>query len=394
MANIVLKFRMLVVLIMTMLSLSVSAQQYDLKALGLDKPLQQPQVQSILADFSQKEGLPATLELLYQYDTQQGYLSDDWPEKIEHFAWPDKNTGVTWRADLNHPRSEYSRSYKKKVPLPEGARCILCMQNAGNPDHPKHQHLRVFELSLNGTDYFLQPPLSPYMPLHFVLIQKAHTPMSVSTAVLQKGMAFLDLLPEYTVCSNSDIENAGATVIGHHHFQVYHQFVPPVAEAQPVSELTSDVGGVRVDILNYPSIVFHLTAIESSILAVSADSLIREWKQRSPKNTVNYILRKHDGKYHMWLFPRDVSLIAPIEFTEIKPELIGFIDMGGQFLLADPADSADEPLFRKRLQTPDYMVKTIHAGLQSVNPIRGWSTEQVAALLKAAGTPLIAHSRR
>ena len=383
MTNAALKLRVFFVSVGLMVGMSVFGQQYDLKTLGLDKPLAQEYVQSILTDFRQQQGLSEALVLLYQYVTYLGYLTDDWPSKIEHFVWQDESKGMTWRADLNHPRSEYSRSYKKKVPLPEGARCILCAENAGNPDHPKHQYLRVFELALNGTDYFLQPPLTPYMPLHFVLVQKEHTPMSVSADAIREGLAFLDLLPEYTVCSNSDIEDAGATVAGHHHFQIFHQFDPPVAGVKALN-VSRETGGVSIGVLDYPATVFYFKSDEADNLATAAGRLIRTWKAASAKNTVNYILRKTGGKYHMWLFPRDVSLVTTPAFKEIKPELIGFIDMGGRLLLADVEDPAAQASFVARLRTDQSIMQIIENGLHAVNPLKKGCEEQIQSLLNAA----------
>ena len=356
-----------------------SLREKALAALGLDKELPQATLQERLTVIQQEQGLLAALRTLYEYLTWLGYLPGNWEKGLEHFEYPDPDTGITFRAMINHPRSEYSENYdKKSTTWAEGAQCWICPENIGDARHPVNRFLRVFQLRLNGREYFLQPPPFPYGTLHFVLAEKHHIKMHVDQSNLQDALTFLELLPEFTVCMNSDIENAGGSIIGHHHFQVFHDYWPPVTEAEPVSGLQLVAGGLEVDILGYPFTVVRISSADGENLVAGAAKLIEYWKQEDrARHTANYVFRKTGDQYRMWLFLRRSDLQPVAEFQHFKPEPVGFIEIAGDLLLS----RQKTPEATQSLKEVEIMLPVIKKGLSSISPVGSYEHDELLRLI-------------
>ncbi|MGI9277904.1 MAG: hypothetical protein ACR2PT_24040 [Endozoicomonas sp.] len=358
-----------------------SLREMALATLGLDQELPQKIVQERLVEIQQEKGLLAALQVLYVYLQWLGYLPKEWEKGLEHFEYPDPDTGITFRAMINHPRSDYSENYDKRSSTwAEGAKCWICPENIEDARHRVNRFLRVFQLMINGREYFLQPPPFPYGRLHFVLAEKIHTKMHVNLSNLQDALAFLELLPTFTVCMNSDIGNAGGSIIGHHHYQVFDDYWPPVTQAQVVSGLTLSDGGVEVGVLNYPFTVFRITSADGEQLIRGAARLIEQWKTGSPETyTANYVFRKVEGEYRIWLFLRDSSRKPTDAFMEYKTEPWGFIEVAGHLLLSrQKTDKA-----KHDLEFADIMLPVIKESMAAMSRLSHSQGDELLSLMSA-----------
>lgn len=338
----------------------------------------QEEVQSFLEKMHEQYSHEAALRTLYWYNQRLGYLPPNWLSGIEKRRYVDESSGITYRAEINKPRSEYSKNYKG------GSYCKLCPENIGNAHRGVRKHLRAYWIKLNGKPYFLQPPPFPYAPMHFVLIQEEHTPMRVDQESIGEALQFISQFPGFTVCSNSHIEDAGATVPGHHHLQVFHNFDLPAFVAEPRDNLKEVNGELEVAVLDYPATVFRISSTDRTQLAEAAERLIAAWKAEAPgKNTVNYLLKDDGGVFRIWIYPRDVRIDSKEEFEYIKPEKVGFIDEAGHLLLA-VHDPVQKPDYLEKLNDPAYMLRVIREGLAHLSPIKFYEEARLVTLIRIA----------
>ena len=357
-----------------------SLKMLALAALGTEAGETEGEGVTTINPFYSQSNLQLVMDELYRHVTELGYLPGDWESKIRSFQYPDQETGIIYRADINSARTYYSRNYLSKPVMPSGAECWICPQNIGDANHPVNQFLRVYFLRLNGRIFFLQPPPFPYMRLHFVLVEAVHTKMHVDLNNLKNALAFLNLAPDYTVCMNADIKGAGGSIQNHHHYQIFYEFRPPVTLAPAKNGYERALKHEKVDLLNYPMTVFRITSSDGKSLVIRAALLIEAWKQKERKrNTVNYVFRKEGEQYKVWIILRDAELKPSTEFLGYKPEDVGFIDAAGHLLLSDQAT----PEAEQDLESADKMLPVIKKGLASINPVNPMDESTLLELISA-----------
>ncbi|MTI15065.1 hypothetical protein [Sansalvadorimonas verongulae] len=335
-----------------------------------------------------ERGLDAAIHALHETVIQTGHIQDGWQRHITHRTHTDENDQVAFYSMVNHGRSHYSRTYSQPAAyLPEGALCKICPQNVADPNNSANVHLRTFDMTLNGEAYFIQPPPYPYGECHVMLIEHQHRDMHHDEGSVKANLEFLDGAPAFTVCQNSDIHGAGATIPQHHHVPVMRNFSPPVMSAQPLPAFHLTAQGVELNILDYPFTTIKVTTKDKDTMAKAVASLIGHWKQgekgRMPNRTANYIMRKGGDEYCAWVFMRDVSYQPTQEFLTLKSEYCGYIDIAGCPLLSDKKTEAEQAVFLARLEENPQVAQTIRAGLKQLSPLSTDRPDEIHSLLQS-----------
>lgn len=227
----------------------------------------------------------------------------------------------------------YSRLGYRAPSARQPQHCPLCIENIGTEGK---ELLRVYEFELAGTWYFAHPTPFPIHDGHFVLNVREHVPMRVNRQSLEEAYAFLRQAPGWLLASNSDVEWAGASVLGHHHFQVFRNLQLPVERAPWIA--TRWDGNTRVQWVNWPAPVTRLIGQPEEVLRRGAQ-LIEEWKAIDPgRNTGNYLMRLERGILTLTFFFRNPAYITPDDLKAIKSEGVGIVEMAGEAIVPPRPD--------------------------------------------------------
>lgn len=290
----------------------------------------QAQIQARLSALHLENDLAAALDALREWCSTSGYLPHNWEALDEWLTVPMPWRGVPLRLQLNRSRERYGVT---GAGLPAGAACPICIENVGAPGR---ELLRVYEFELAGRAFFIQHTPFPFAPGHFVLIQREHAPMEMNGKSVTDLWRFLELAPGYVACSNSDIAWAGASILAHHHYQVFRQLALPVSDCPPANGLVSRVGGTVLEMLEYPAAVLRLTGRPELVLAMS-DRVIGMWKSTAPgRATVNLIAQARGEKLELHIIFRHSAHRTPTECLPFKQEGVGVLEMGGMIILPRP----------------------------------------------------------
>jgi galactose-1-phosphate uridylyltransferase len=288
-----------------------------------DNPdLTQQEVQSLLA--ADHDGnLDVTLRELERWSNAVGYFNH-LTAPNEFLSFPNDDYGVTLRLQVNYSRLGYK--------APNGERrvaCPLCIENIGTPGK---ELLRVFEFELEGTQFFAHLTPFPLHPGHFVINSRVHEPMRIGDRALRETAAFLRRAPGWLAASNSDIEWAGASVLGHHHCQLFRRLQLPLEAARPLKEWKTRHS--RMELLHWPCPSFRFAGAEQAVLE-KASQVLSLWKEQSPPtNTVNFLMRiPEKRRLEIHLLLRDSRYRTPEELRPIKSEGVGIIEMAGEVIL-------------------------------------------------------------
>lgn len=285
---------------------------------------EQADIQSLLAAMHERgQRLDAVLDELASWSESVGYF-DHLTASNEYLQFDSATLHVLLRLQINYSRLSYK--------APEGERavaCPLCIENIGTPGK---ERLRVFEFALAGTGYFAHLTPFPLHPGHFVVNAREHEPMRIGEQSLREAAAFLHGAPGWLVASNSDVEWAGASVLGHHHMQVFRQLALPVEDApgQPVRWS----GGFEAELLEWFGPVARLRGPEEELL-VAATRIVESWKAIDPGQcTCNYLMRRTDNaRLALHLFFRHPDFRTPEEWRFVKSEGVGIIEMAGEIIV-------------------------------------------------------------
>jgi UDPglucose--hexose-1-phosphate uridylyltransferase len=313
----------------------------------------QEEIQKRLEAVHRSGGLPAALEGLFEFELAAGYITRETLEEVERLNFPDPDTGLTFRIQVNYGRSRYrppsGSVHGGSGPATE-RHCLLCRDNVGRPGR---ESLRVYEFPLgeNGQRFFVQLTPFPLYPRHFVLITSEHRPQEIDQRTVPDMLAFLRQAPGYTVCSNSDVEWAGSSILEHSHFQVFDALNLPVMEAAADPRLVAMVSGCTVEGLRYPLSSFRLSAPEESPLGDIGSALIERWKAQDPgRNTVNLVLRRFPDTrraYQLIVLLRNPDFRTPSRLRRFKSEGVGVIEASGEGILPVPEGEEAEALWRR-----------------------------------------------
>jgi len=342
----------------------------DLAGAFLALPPETPQevIQASLERIHAASDLPTVLDCLHRWELAAGYITREKLEDIERLVFPDPETGVTFRIQVNHARTRYTEAQlrEQRTPPPPGPRpCLLCKDNIGKPGK---EALRVYEFPLDGRSrrFYLQLTPFPLYPYHFVPVLAEHEPQLLNAQSVRDMFDFLRLAPGYTVVSNSDVEWAGASILNHLHYQALRGVRLPVMDARPVPELSRRLQGVAVEFLDYPLAAFRCTGSEEEPLRDAGTSLLELWKSLDPgRNTVNLNLIRTAGPapgYLLTVLLRNPDYRTPEPLRRFKSEGVGVIEASGEAILPVPGGPDAAERWREIRENGLALTETLIAG--------------------------------
>ncbi|MBI1290835.1 hypothetical protein GC173_06270 [bacterium] len=289
----------------------------------------QEEVQATLAEFRESGGsLDGTMLELAAWEQSVGYFNHI-TDQNEYLTFPDSEYGLTFRLQINYSRLAYK--------APDGPRlaCPLCFENIGIPGKTA---LRVFELNLGESRYFTHLTPFPLHPNHFVLNLREHEPMEMSIRRLREIALFLRTMPRWLAASNSDVAWAGASVLGHHHVQLFRDLRLPLEEARIATPVAAPEG-LTAAMLHWPCPVLRLEGPSHQLLEAAA-RIIPAWKDHQPGAcTFNYLLRApRADRLELHLIFRHPDFRTPTELQPIKSEGVGVVEMAGEIIVPPLAE--------------------------------------------------------
>ena len=305
---------------------------------------------------------------------------------------------MRFRIQVNFARSRYRppaggpAGDGPSARVQEPRSCLLCKSNLGRPGK---EALRIYEFPLGGggPPFFLQLTPFPLFTHHFVLILSEHRPQCIDRRTVGDMIEFQNQAPGYTVCSNSDVQWAGSSILEHLHYQVFRDLHLPVMDARALPGCVARLEGCGIEALDYPMSAFRLSSREEGPVRELGSRLVELWKGRNPgRNTVNLVLFRAGqgdggqasvGEYRLILLLRNPDYRTPPELRRFKSEGVGVIEASGEAILPVPEGEEAEELWR-RIRTEGL---TIVKGILHGNS-PGLGTEAMAGLIEALGARL------
>lgn len=325
-------------------------------------------MQEYLEKINQAQGLPAVLEKLFEWEMGVGYLTEGKLKDNLRFSYPDSETGIIFKTQINIARSNYSPKPLDGKNIPK-LHCPICFENIGIPGK---EDLRAFSFDLEpNRKFFIQMTPFPLFSHHCVLIDQLPRPMIMSKQSVMDLTNFLNLAPGYVGCSNSDVEWAGASILVHHHYQIFKNLELPIMEAKWADGLfqRTNVWGDTVEygFLNYPIATIKLTCRDQEAFIESAGILIQIWKsQELGKNTLNLVIQKKSNLWIGYLILRNPDHRTPPELTQIKSEGVGIIEVAGEGIYPVPKGENAELIMK---EIKENGLKVIKGIIEGNNPL-------------------------
>lgn len=340
---------------------------------GVKTPLSdttQADLQRELSKVRRAEGLPAVMEALYRWELKAGYISKEKLEMNDCYRFFDFDYGLDFFIQINRARSGYTPAPPEEETLPP-LHCAICKENVGRPGK---ENLRIYEFSLTGgtedasqADFFLQCTPFPVFPYHFVVITETPEPMRVDRQSLEEMARFSDMAPGYTVCSNSDVEGAGSSILAHHHLQVFKGLTLPIMTAGVYKRFQKR--GAKVDLLHYPLTAVRVSGNDGPSVIRAAASITEKWKQAAPgENTVNLIFSKNCGTPFFHIIFRNPGYQPSAYSRRYKQEGIGIIEASGFGIFPVPTGPKQDALWEEIRKDGKDIIRDI---LEGINPIPG-----------------------
>jgi UDPglucose--hexose-1-phosphate uridylyltransferase len=266
--------------------------------------------------------LTAALDDLYQEEIDLGYIEPIRLLENRWFYFEDPRYDITFQTQINYLRHHYQTDMDQHATA-QSLDCPICIENT-----QIKKNLRVHECTLSdGRDFFMQLTPYPLYKKHFVLISRNHTPMRMDGQSVKDLMDFLNMAPEYTACSNSDVHMAGASILKHHHYQVFDRLSLPIQTANALCHTQSNDS--FIELLNYPIASVRITSCDATDLLEKSTTIIKAWKEKRPNNTCNLMLTKIHDAYQLIIIFRHPDFLTPDDIQPVKDEGIGIIEVAG-----------------------------------------------------------------
>lgn len=298
--------------------------------------ISQAEMQQMLQAIEHKSDMNAALNELYRWSFESGYLTEAKLNDNQHFEYPDPETGVTFKTQINIARSNYTPAPLEGRDIPK-LHCPICFDNVGIPGK---ENLRAFEFELSGKPFFAQLTPFPLFPKHFVLIDKNKTPMIMDKRSVVDMVNFEAMASEFTVLSNSDVAWAGASVLHHHHYQAMFDLHLPIMEAKMIPEFSGvkhiKDSDVEYGLLNFPICTILVKSQHKDAFIEAAGNLIDAWRSNRADNTCNLCFHRIDGQYRLYILLRHPDYRTPAELTPIKCEGVGIVEVCGEGIYPIP----------------------------------------------------------
>lgn len=295
----------------------------------------QPDMQSHLESIYQHQGLSATLCELYTWSLAVGYIKESQITGNPSYDYWDELLKISFKIQINLARTQYTPHPSH---LTKDLHCAICFNQVLSKDD-----LRVFEMDFpNDREFFFQLTPFPLYPEHFVVIDKQHAPMRMDEQSVEDMLFLVDRSPDLVLCSNSDVEWAGSSILQHHHYQAIKSLHLPIMEAKLLHQYSGEfsIGGKSISygLLDYPVFACKLESSSSYAVLNLGGKIIRQWKKKQPlENTCNLILRHTEGHYELHIIFRNPRYRTPLDLRIYKSEGVGVLEMGGMGILPVPS---------------------------------------------------------
>ncbi len=319
-------------------TLSTLREQFKRYDLGMP----QEAMQNYLRLEFERHGMARVLELLWEWEARVGYCKPELLRQNRRYHYDDPETGVAFRAQINFARDNYT---PKPSPSARELHCAICYDNLHLPGK---ENLRVFEFLLNeAREYFVQVTPFPLFEKHFVVITRDQLPMQMSRQSLEGLLCFVELAPDYTGCSNSDVEWAGASILAHHHYQVFEKLSLPIMQARVLPGFYVEEERLSFGLLNFPIACCRVVSKQRVPFLYVCGKIIEEWKRREPgKNTCNLVVTKEAESYCCHILFRNPAFRTAEEFRALKSEGVGVIEVAGEGIYPVPRGEHAEAIWR------------------------------------------------
>jgi UDPglucose--hexose-1-phosphate uridylyltransferase len=294
----------------------------------------QTELQAHLSGIDSLHGLPAALDGLFEWEMAAGYFAQGIFEANRMLKFPDTQSPVVFRTQINYSRLAYQLPAQAKA-----AGCPICFDQVASEAKPL---LRVYEFKLGSQpmDFFIQLTPFPLRRGHYILIQKEHSPMRIGARAADELLDFVTRAPAFTACSNSDVRDAGVSILDHHHYQVFDDCPLPVMDAQALPGLVATCADGEMQLLDYPLTTMRVRGSRDHVLAASS-ALIDAWKSEAPgANTCNLTAQRVGAAYETYLFFRNPAFLTPPDLLRIKSEGVGVVETSGEGIYPPPVDDA------------------------------------------------------
>ncbi len=292
---------------------------------GVDRPgphAPQEKVQQWLDSFPAVVDLGGRLLALERWCRAAGYFDHLAQENLYIDLRGGSGDGAALAMQVNYSREGYR-------PPAGGSACPLCFENVASEAKP---HLRVHEFTLAGGAFFAHPTPFPLRPGHCVVNAREHEPMRIDGGTFREVSEFLARAKGWLAACNSDREGTGASVLGHHHVQIFPDLRLPVEDA-PAAEGAVVAGDVEGALLNWPAAVFRLEG-EAEHVSEVYSRLLDLWRPGDPENrSANFLARREGSRMTVHFFPRQRDFRTPGDLLEFKSEGVGIIEMAGELIL-------------------------------------------------------------
>lgn len=321
----------------------------------------QAELQRDLSTLHKYAGLDVVLRELFSLSRERGYFPEGVFSCNDIYSFEDPECAITFRTQVNRTRLTY-RSPLKKVKA--AAACPICFENIASDAKPL---LRAFEFAL-GQDhapFFAQLTPFPLREGHYIVILKDHSPMRVTRQSMDEMLDFVKRAPGFVACSNSDVIDAGVSILDHHHYQMFDELHLPVFEATVSDGMSAKRKDASLELLKYPMTALRVRGGRKGVLE-AASAVVDRWKALEPgRNTCNLAARRIAKGFELYLFFRNPAHRTPPDLLRIKSEGVGVVEACGEGIYPPPADEATMEEIRMHGLT---VLKRILAGLDPIKP--------------------------
>ncbi len=324
----------------------------------------QADVQEYLSRAYERSGLRRVLDLLWEWESRVGYFNLESLKQNRRYHYYDEDTAVTLRAQINFARNQYT----PQPPASSNSRAVHCAICYDNLELPGKEKLRVFRFLLTEeSEYFVQVTPFPLFEKHFVVITMDERPMQMSRQSLADLVRFVELAPGYVGCSNSDVEWAGASILAHHHYQVFDQLDLPIMHARFAASCYGQTATLAFGLLDFPLACCKVTSTARAPMLQACGNIIAAWKQLEPgKNTCNLVVVKEATHYCCYILFRHPAFRTAEELLAIKSEGVGVIEVAGEGIYPVPSGEHAEAIWRRLEHDGLNVIKGL---LASNNPV-------------------------
>ena len=270
-------------------------------------------------------------DFLYDYNVKCGYIDQN-ADKSER-----------WEAKELKSRIEVIINLLPQAQVANYPKCPLCKENIG---FDGHENMRPVSLDLGGEEWFFNYSRHRYFERHGVLSNGEHTPLTDGISTIKKLALAADFIgADGFVGMNAIVENGGAKITAHEHFQTGAKSTPMLRAGYRARFKSKEYPYLELGVVDWYGTVIRFSHSNLEKTVEFADKLVKAWKSYSDdnidnkdgkKNFCNIIVRKIADKYVFDVVLRSNGMKkrrTPAEYDEIKSDALSVTDVMGYFVL-------------------------------------------------------------